>query len=186
MLQLMPENPNGVVIVLVDVQDRLVKAMTDFEPVKGAITRALRVAGLLGLPVVTTEQYPQGLGATLPELLELVPAPRRLFSKTTFSCWGSAEFAAALDASRPQTLVLCGMETHVCVQQTALGALKRGYQVLLLADAVCARKPLEHRLGIELMQHAGATVTTVESIAFHLLTDAAHPRFKEVAKLFKG
>ncbi len=181
----MPRIEEGVVWVLIDVQERLVKAMSEFAPVRDTQRRALRIAQILKTDVLVTEQYPQGLGPTIPELREVLPPNPRVFSKTTFGCWGCAEFANAIDATRPRHLLILGMEAHVCVQQTVLGALERGYNPVLIADGICSRKAFDRDTAFELMRHAGATVTTLEAAVFNLLRDAAHPQFKEVSKLFR-
>ncbi len=177
--------PANCLLVLVDVQERLCAAMGDFEPVRAAIEKLLRGAVLLETPAVVTEQYPQGLGPTLPGLKSLLPAATPVFAKTSFSCFGAVDFAAAVDARRPQALVLAGMETHVCVQQTAVAAMNRGCQVILPRDAVVSRKPADRDAAIELLRQRGAAITTVESLLFDWLQNAKHPQFKAVSALMR-
>lgn len=181
----MPRIEDGVTVVLVDVQDKLAKVMPDLAGLVRACGRLLSTARALSLDILVTEQYPQGLGPTVPVLRGLLAPDTPVFAKTSFSCWGSAEFAAAVDQRRPAWLVLIGVETHVCIQQTALDALERGYRVLLPVGAIQSRRPDDRKVALDLLRNAGATVTTTEALAFHLLRDASHPKFKEVATLFR-
>lgn len=177
--------PEYCVLVLVDVQERLYRVMPEFETRLAVMANALETARVLEVDTIVTEQYPKGLGPTHPELLERLAAGSPVVSKTAFSCWGEPEFAVTVTACRPKALVLLGMETHVCVQQTALSALKRGYEVLLLADGVCSRCPRDRETAIELLRARGATVTTFEALAFDWLEDSTHPRFREVSRIVK-
>lgn len=186
MQSVMPETGRGIVLAVIDIQERLVAAMPEFEPAaKNAVVRLLKSAGVLKLETLVTEQYPQGLGPTVPEVKAALPVGTKTFAKTAFSCFGCTEFAAAVDAVRPGFLLLAGMETHVCVQQTALDALARGIQPVLLADVVTSRKKTDRELALRLLRHAGVTVTTVEAAVFHLLRDAKAPGFKEISRIFR-
>jgi len=173
------------VLVVIDIQERLAAAMGDFAERGPAMVRAIRAAALLGIDVVVTEQYPRGLGPTVADVAEALPPGTPRFEKTAFSCWGCIDFAAAVQASAPETLVLVGMETHVCVQQTALQAIDRGHSVVLLADAVCSRHAIDRETALALMRARGVTIATVEALAFDWLTDSRHPAFKQVSALFK-
>ena len=172
-------------LVVIDVQERLCNAMPTFSGTCPAMVRAIRIAGLLGVDILVTEQYPKGLGVTVQEIRECLPQDTPVFTKTSFSCWGTKSFAAAVDAVRPQALVLVGMETHVCVQQTAVDALQRGYSVIVLADAVCSRREGDRATAVAYMTAQGAKVTTVEALGFDWLGDAQHPRFRELSKIVK-
>ena len=177
--------PEHSVFVIVDVQERLCRAMPHFGERLGPMRRATSIAGLLGVDILLTEQYPKGLGHTVPALAEQAPSGTRVFEKTAFSCWGSPQFAAAVEALGSRAVVLVGMETHVCVQQTALGALQRGYEVVLLADAVCSRSEEDRSTALALMRHEGVKVTSVEALAFDWLGDARNPAFKQVSAIVK-
>ncbi len=171
--------------VVVDIQERLARAMPELDPALETMMKAMRAAGLLAVDVFITEQYPKGLGPTLPQLRELLPEQAKMFSKTAFSCWGQVDFASAIDRVRPQALVLMGMETHVCVQQTALEARKRGYKVIVLADAVCSRKRADQDVALDLMRTEGIVVTTLEALLFDWVGNAAASTFKEVSRIVK-
>jgi len=177
--------PHQTLLLIIDVQEKLVKAMTDFDACRKRLLQAVRAAAELGVEIMVSEQYPDGLGGTIPELREALPPQTPTHAKTAFSCWGCPPLAAAMQAGGWRCLVLAGMETHVCVQQTALGALKRGSRVAVLADAVISRDENNRRPALELMRHEGAVITTVEAMVFDWMIDASHPRFKAVSKLFR-
>ena len=181
----MPVVEEGVAVVLIDVQERLARAMPELGPHRDPMIRFLQAAALLKLDLMVTEQYPQGLGPTIPELTAVLPAGTPVFAKTTFSCWGCAEFATAVERFKPRHLILLGVETHVCVQQTAIEGLRRGYNVILPQDAVCSRKLVDREAALNLMRQAGVVVTSVEAIVFNLLRHSGHPQFREITKLFK-
>ncbi len=173
------------VVLLVDVQERLAPAI---EP--AAYARVLKyskaligMAKELGLPVLATEQYPKGLGPTVRELAELLPAPP--LSKTHFSCGADPAFASELESTGRRQVIVCGMETHVCVFQTARDLAQAGYEVHVCADAVGSRTEEHRKVGLELIREAGATVTTAETAIFDLLHQAGTPEFKKVSALVK-
>ena len=172
-------------VLLVDVQDRLTPAMppdTYARLVKYA--RALIHCGkTLGLPVLCTEQYPKGLGRTVPELAELLPSPP--LEKVHFSCAADPAILRALETTGRKQVIVTGMETHVCVFQTVRDLVSMGFEVHVCADAVSSRFE-EHRLrGLDLCRDAGATITTAETAIFDLLHQAATPEFKAVSHWVK-
>jgi len=178
-------DPATSALVVVDIQDRLSKAMPDFEDYLPSMVRAVQAARALMVDTLVTEQYPKGLGDTIPEIRAELKHDVPVFDKTSFSCWGSVAFAAGVEAFRPKTLVLIGMETHVCVQQTALQALERGYRVIVLADAICSRREMDRDAALLLMASRGVTVSTTEALAFDWLQNSRHPAFKQVSAIFK-
>lgn len=145
----------------------------------------LEAAGLLQIPVVITEQYPQGLGHTIPELTELFDSSWPFFEKTTFSCLGSTEVRMELEKKNINTVILVGIEAHVCVLQTAVDCLAKGFQTIILKDAVNSRKTLDMETGLKTAQSAGAHFMTVESLLFMLIKNATHPAFREISKLLR-
>jgi len=173
------------VILVVDVQDRLTPAMPP-DALERLLKygRALIHAGrTLGMPVLATEQYPKGLGRTLPQLAELLP--EKPLEKVHFSCGADPAFQRALEDTGRKQVVMTGMESHVCVFQTARDLVAVGYDVHVCADAVASRTE-EHRVrGLDLCREAGATVTTAETAIFDLLHQAATPEFKAVASWVK-
>ncbi|MGC3997475.1 MAG: hydrolase [Anaeromyxobacter sp.] len=178
-------DPSRAAILVVDVQERLTPAMPpDALARLVKYTRALvGCARELSLPVLATEQYPKGLGATVPELRELLAgAP---LQKLHFSCGADAGFLAALEATGRRQVILAGMETHVCVFQTARDLAGLGYEVHVCADAVTSRTEEHRRVGLELCREAGAVITTAETAIFDLLHLAGTPAFKKVAPLVR-
>lgn len=173
------------VVLLVDVQERLSRAMP--EDALAQVTRnadvLLRAAARLGLPVVASEQYPKGLGHTLPALRALLPGPP--IEKLEFSCAGSEALAAALAREGRQQVVVVGMESHVCVFQTVRDLCRAGYFAFVPQDAVCSRADSNRQLGLRLMEKAGATITSTETVLFDLLRQAGTPEFKELSALIK-
>ncbi len=173
-------------LILIDAQERLCAAMQDFANSTGRrLVQMVAAAELLGVNTIVTEQYPKGLGHTIPSLRDVLSPVTPVLAKQSFSCWGSELFVNAVQIIRPRTLVLVGMETHVCVQQTALQALNHGYRVVVPADAVCSRCDYDRAISLALMRDSGITVTTVEALVFDWLQDARHPKFKEVSARFK-
>lgn len=174
-------------LVIIDVQDRLAGAMTEGERERVLRHTAIlaETAGMLGIPVSATEQYPKGLGPTNPMVGEALPTDTPLFDKTCFSCAGAKGFVDALNTGGRRQVVLAGMETHVCVLQTALELLGHGFQLFVAEDAVCSRDPANHRNALERMRQAGITITNTESVLFEWLRDAAHEHFKAVSALIK-
>jgi nicotinamidase-related amidase len=166
-------------LCVIDVQERLVPAMSDGVTAVSRCRRLAEAAGLLGVPIVATEQYRKGLGATVPELAPLLPPP---LEKLSFSCCGADGFLAAIPAGVGQ-LVLCGLETHVCVAQTALDLLAAGYAVFLGVDAITSRHACDRDIALRRLEAAGAVPTTSEAILFEWCRSASHPQFQAIRKL---
>lgn len=176
----------GPALVVVDVQERLFAAMDvdcRDEVVKN-IKILLTSAQRLGLPVLVTEQYPKGLGHTLPELGALLSDARPL-EKTTFSCCAAQGFVDRLRGLGADHVILTGLEAHVCVLLTALDLLGRQFRVSVVADAVCSRRPENRELGLAQARQAGAVVTATETVVFQLLGRADTDDFRELAKLLR-
>ena len=172
-------------VLVVDVQERLAPAMPP-EALARVVKYARALAGAakeLGLPVLATEQYPKGLGHTVKEIAEVLPAPP--LQKVHFSCGADAAFAAALESSRRRQVIVCGKETHVSVFQTCRDLVSMGYEVHVCADAVSSRTEEHRRVGLELCREAGAIVTTAETAIFDLLHLAGTDVFRRVAPLVK-
>jgi nicotinamidase-related amidase len=169
------------VLLLIDLQERLVPAIHDGELMVGRTLRLAEGALLLGVPVCATEQYPKGLGATV---APLAAYPQAIMPKTTFSAVGDPGFTALLPASATE-VVIAGCEAHVCVLQTALDLVGTGRRVLLAADAVGSRDPEDRAAALDRARQHGVEVVTSEMVLFEWLRDARHPQFREVQKLLK-
>lgn len=174
-------------IVVVDMQEKLMSAMPETESrfaVKN-VKILLEAAGLLGIPVSVTEQYPKGLGPTIGEIKESAGDGCHPIEKLVFSCARSPEFMDELKGLDRSSVLLCGVETHVCVLQTAIDLVNDGYHVFVPADAVVSRKALDWEKGISLMEKAGATVGTTETFLFQLLERAGTDEFRQISKLVR-
>lgn len=165
-------------LVVIDMQERLAAVMPARESVVRAAGILLQAAARLNIPVLVTEQYPQGLGATVPEVAAKLPEGSMRVEKTSFSA------CAALPLTRPQ-VVLAGMEAHVCVLQTALELAAAGREVFLVGDAVCSRTEANYFNALARAQAAGIVVTNVESVLFEWLRDAAHEHFRALSRLIR-
>lgn len=173
-------------LVMVDVQTKLMATMGADDRVR-VINQGkllLQAAAQLAVPVLVTEQYPNGLGPSENVLTELLPAHAQTFTKTCFSSCGAEGFSDALDAGREQVVVF-GIEAHVCVLQTALELHAMGKQVFVVEDAICSRAPAHQRNAVARMRQAGLTITNSESVLFEWLRDAQHEQFKTLSALIK-
>jgi nicotinamidase-related amidase len=177
-------DPGGSIVVVVDMQERLLPHIHEFPRLMAACRLMLRAAQVLELPVLMTTQYRTGLGPTHADLTELAPTVTP-FDKLTFSCFGSPEFTRALAATGRTSLVLCGVESHVCVLQTGLDALAAGYRVHLVTDAASARSAANAELGHRRLERAGAVLSSTEMAIHELLVRAGTPAFKALLPHFK-
>ena len=173
--------PGNSVLVVIDIQEKLLPKIPRAEELIRNTGFLLDTATLLEVPIKATEQYPKGLGPTIAEIARRLPAPPP--AKTAFSCCGAGTFLEELEMFQRPNVVLAGIETHVCVMQTAFDLLEAGLHVYLAVDAVASRFPIDHDAALRRLGKAGAIPTTVESVAFEWLADASHPQFKAVSKL---
>jgi nicotinamidase-related amidase len=169
------------VLVLVDVQDKLLAKIPAADKLIHNASFLLDVAALFQVPVRATEQYPKGLGETTGELLRRLPQPPT--AKTAFSCCGAGTFLEEIEMARKPNVVLIGMETHVCIAQTALDLLTAGLHVFLPVDTVASRHEIDHNIAIRRLEQSGVVPTTAEAVAFELAADASHPQFKALSRL---
>lgn len=185
---------NRSILVVIDLQGKLVEKVHRSPLVLAATHRLLELAQLFAVPVVLTEQYPRGLGPTQPELLahyEELTVPRQRVEKGAFGCFGDAGFEAALAAVRPgvspgdRQLIVAGIEAHVCVMQTVLEARRLGQEVHLCWEAVSGRGAEHRQWALERMRQAGAVVSNLESVGFEWARHKDHAQFKAMSALFK-
>lgn len=172
------------VLVIVDVQGRLATLMYNREEFFRNLVKMIKGAQVLGIPILWNEQLPDKLGQTIPEIREILAGMAPLV-KSHFSCCGNPEFMDKLEASGRRQILLIGMETHVCVYQTARDLLRNDYKVHLVADAVSSRTEENSRIGIEAIKDAGAHVTTVEMALFEMLKIATGDQFKQIVQIIK-
>jgi nicotinamidase-related amidase len=175
-----PLRADECVLAVIDIQEKLLPAIHEKERLIRNSQLLIRLANIVSLPVVVSTQYSKGLGPTVPEILSLLPDAKPV-DKLEFGCFGNGEFCSAVSllAGR-NTLLLCGMETHICVMQTALGALTQGLNVHVAADAVGSRAELNWKLGLERLRAAGAVISSTEMMMYELMQRSGTPVFKEM------
>src|SRR5271154_6531970 len=170
--------PQNTALVVVDVQEKLMNVMPRRTEMLAAIQKLVGAARVLKLPTLVTAQYIKGLGPVCAEIVKATPGITPL-EKMTFSCCGSEEFLGAVKALRRQRIILCGIEAHVCVQQTAVDLMK-DYLVYIAADATGSRHELDYTVAIERLRDCGAVITTVESAIFEILRESGTEQFKKI------
>jgi len=169
-------------LLVVDVQEKLLPAIAGGRRVAFNVRRLIDGAGILGLPVAATEQYPQGLGPTIGELARRLGS---IPSKVTFSCGGCGEIFKDLEGRGVRKLLVCGIEAHVCVQQTVLDLLAHGWRTYVAVDAVGSRFDVDYRTALKRMDSSGAVLTTTEAALFEWCETAGRPEFKEISRLVR-
>ena len=173
------------VLVVIDVQERLAAAMSSCDTVVSAISRLVRAAHELEMPVIYTEQYPRGLGTSVPELADALVGAYGPVEKVSFDACNESAFVSALEATGRRQVVLVGMEMHICVAQTALHLLEDGYRVHVVADAVCSAEPSDGVVALERLRAAGAEVSVSESVIYEALGEAGTDRFRSILAIIK-
>jgi nicotinamidase-related amidase len=172
------------VVVVIDVQEKFVPAMHESERLVRTIKLLLAAARRLKLPVLATEHYTKGLGRTVPQIAEDLEGVAPL-EKMTFSCWGAESFREELARTGRKTVILVGIEGHVCLMQTGLDLLHAGYRVHVPVDAVTSRRPEACDIGLQRLKGAGAILTCAESVVFEMLREAGTEDFKALLPLLK-
>ena len=171
-------------LIVVDVQGKLAQLMYDKETLFKNIEILIKAAGIIGIPIIWCQQYPQGLGPTVERIAELLKDNEPV-NKVSFDCLGDEKFCVKLRSLKKNNVILCGIETHICVYQTAKSLLKENYRVELISDAVSSRTLQNKQIAMDRMQSEGAKISSTEMVLFELLKDAKDPRFKEIARLIK-
>src|SRR5438309_1416739 len=176
-----PLDPAQCALIVVDIQEKLLPPIFQKEQLVRNSQLLIRLAGILKMPTIVSTQYAKGLGNTVPEIASLLPGTQPI-DKHMFSCFGSDVFCSTLKRLRDNrnTVLLCGMESHICVTQTALGALREGYLVHVASDAVSSRTEWNWKIGLERMQAAGAVISSTEMMIYELLRSSGEPAFKEL------
>lgn len=173
------------ILVLMDIQERLTAVMPSGvgRHLVEQVAILLTAAKALSVPVIVTEQYPKGLGTTEPTLKALLTEADPIIEKTSFSSAKVDGFLKAIAQTKRTQVILTGMETHICIMQSALELQQRGYQVFVVEDAVGSRSPMNKDNALQRLRQAGVIVSNVESIIFEWLGDAKHPEFRKLSKL---
>lgn len=175
---------DSTVLVMIDLQGKLWNTMYEKEALLENAQKLVKGLQILRIPIILTEQNPKGLGPTIPELMKLVPAVK-VIPKFTFSCCQDKSFQQVVTDLRRKQVLLCGIEAHVCVYQTALELLGAGYEVHIIADVVSSRVARNRDIALERVQNEGAKLTGTEMVLFELLKTAEGPDFKEMLKVVK-
>ncbi|MBW2540061.1 MAG: hydrolase [Deltaproteobacteria bacterium] len=171
-------------LLIIDVQEKLMQVMGRRQRVAANITKLVLLSKLFDFPVILTEQYPKWLGPTLPEVTESLPAYQPI-SKLHFNCCDVDGFNHRLDSEDLRDVIVTGVESHICVFQTCISILERGYRVHVPQDAVDSRTDENWRVGLDLMKQAGAVITSTETVIYQILKKAGTKEFKQMLKVMK-
>lgn len=177
-------NAENSLFFLIDIQDRLVGMLKNREEIAKNNSILAKAAKILGVPVIASEQYPNGLGSTILEVREYLNT-ENILEKISFSALATDTIKAKLESLNRKKVVLTGIETHICVYQTARALLDAGYEVYVVKNACSSRSSKDYRTALELMRDYGAKLTCVETVLFELLGSSKHPNFKEIQALIK-
>ena len=171
---------------LIDIQEKLFPRIFDNQSILYKVKTYLKIVNSMNLPLILTEQYPKGLGKTI-DMIESNIKTKNFykFQKTSFSCIGADDVRDQLSNLEKKQVLLCGIETHICVLQTAFDLLKMDYDVFILDECVGSRNKLDKDIGISRLRKSGCTVLTLEMLAFELVRSSAHPNFKNISDLIK-
>lgn len=182
-----PLHPDQCALIVVDIQEKLLPPIFNKEELVKNTQLLVRLANILSLPTIVTTQYVTGLGPTVPEIASLLSHVQPI-DKMQFGCFGCDEFRTALKAvpGNRNTLLVCGMEAHICVMQTAMGALNEGYLVHVASDAIGSRVRWNWQIGIDRMRAAGAVISTTEMMIYELLQSSGTAQFKQMLPYLKG
>ena len=172
-------------LAVIDIQEGFRDAIPDFPILASRASTAVQGSLILGMPVLVTEQYPKGLGHTAEEIRMVLPDDFETVEKTAFSSCGASQFVDTLNELKVKQVVICGLETHVCVSQTAHDLLDRGFEVHILSDCVSSRFEYNRLAGMSKMIRSGAIESSIEMAFFELMRDAKHEHFKEIQALIK-
>lgn len=174
-------------LLIIDIQERLASAMPAdvLETVINNNRILIQAANELKIPVNYSEQYPKGLGNTVADLADELSVPHLSFTKTCFSCTEEEGFNELISRHKRQQVIIGGIESHICVLQTAIQLQKQGYAVYVVEDGICSRKKIHHKNAIARLRQHGITVSNVESVLFEWLKNAKHPSFKKLSSLIK-
>jgi nicotinamidase-related amidase len=171
-------------LLIIDVQEKLWTLMQDKEKIAENIRKLIDFAKIVGLPIILTEQYPKGLGRTIKQIKDKIPEVEPI-EKTAFSCFGAEGFLEKLKKNKVQTLIITGIESHVCVCQTSLEALDRDIRACVVSDAISSRTLQNCIVGVERMRKNGVIISSTEMLMYELLKDAKNKEFKEAQPLLK-
>lgn len=171
-------------LLFIDIQERLFPVMHDKEKLLRNVLKLVKGAGVLEIPIILTEQYPRGLGPTLPEIKELLPDVKPV-EKVSFNCCDEEVFCKTLDSLKRKQVLVAGIEAHICVYLTAMALFRAGYEVQVVGDCVASREPENKLVSLLKMGAAGVSPTTMEMALFELLKVAKGDKFKQISNIVK-
>jgi nicotinamidase-related amidase len=172
-------------LTVIDMQEAFRNKIKDFGEVANRIATMVAAVNLLQMPVVVSEQYPKGLGHTATEILEVLPSSTEIIEKTSFSSCGAKAFLSQLEKAGAKQVIVCGIEAHICVNQTVHDLLSEGFQVHLLIDCITSRRKDNKKVAIRKMTLSGGVPSSVELALFEMMRDARHEQFKAIQGLIK-
>jgi nicotinamidase-related amidase len=178
-------DPSRTALIIVDMQDAFRASIFEFDKILSRIKIMAEAATLLKIPTLVTEQVPSKLGPTVSELLPLLPPNTKPIPKTAFSCCGSPEFLSQLADTKATQTIVCGIEAHVCLNQTVHDLLAHDYQVHVLSDAISSRTEQNRQIGLAKITQSGAIPCSTEMALFELMQDATHEQFRAIQKLIR-
>lgn len=178
--------PENSLFLIIDVQEKFRPVLFKVEETISNIVKLVKVFQLLNIPIILSEQYPKGLGQSVKEVKEVLKE-HSYIEKTSFDCFGDGNFLDLLknNFSNKKHFIVCGIESHICVTQTVLSALSRGYDVNLILDSITSRKKTDYEIAIRRMEQEGAKVSSTEMIIFQMIKGSKHKHFKEISGIVK-
>jgi nicotinamidase-related amidase len=171
-------------LLLVDIQKKMLELCMEAERTRKNARALIEIAKIFGLPIIFSQHNPEKLGGFLPELLKIVPNPQVL-NKIEFSCFENRAIRAAIEATERKTLILAGLETHVCIFHSGASAMRLGHRVHVVADAVCSRSHFNWEIGLRRLERMGAVVSSIEMLIFELLNRAGTSEFRQALPIIK-
>ena len=176
---------NNTLILIIDIQEKLLNAVYNKETLSKNAEIIAKASNILKIPVLVTEQYPQGLGKTVDIITENLSENSLFFEKLDFSALNNIDLFKQIEKFNPQNILLFGIETHICVYQTAIDLLSKGFNVTLVYNLSGSRSASEHEAAINCLRIAGCDIKTLEMVLFEILASAKHPNFKQIQALIK-
>jgi nicotinamidase-related amidase len=175
---------DSAVLLIIDVQEKLFRVMHQKEELAGNLQKLIKGIAVLEIPVLVTEQYPQGLGPTIPEISQLLPECRP-FPKISFSCYGDDSFLQEFKKLGRKQVLISGIESHICVYQTAADLISAGYEVYAVVDAISSRTEQNRDIGLKMMTQLGVKLTGTEAVLFEFLKAAKGEKFKAISQIVR-
>lgn len=176
-------NAKETAVICIDIQEKLVNMLKNSAEIAQNSTKLMKAAAILEIDTIITEQYPKGLGSTIEEIKNIKNF--KTIEKTSFSALQTEEFKNEFEKINAKNVVIFGIETHICVYQTVIDLLEKGYSVYVISDCSSSRAVFNHKTALELMKQKGANITTLEIVLFDFLKSSKHPNFKEIQGLIK-